>query len=321
MTKPTHARLLFAALFLLASPLSDASASSLGGPSAACSIADDYRDITDTVRRSFKAQPGGTLQLELDRGNIDVRSGTDDVVRIEVVRRAKVARNVSPKEVWDLHDLEISEHRGDVSIRSAWDNGSSGSGWMPRSRNRVWEEVNVDVTVFVPRAFNVTFRTAAGNVGIAEIDGEVGGRSGAGNISFANITGMVDVNTGSGNVGVDRIDGDVRINTGAGNVSVDRVLGQVTANTGAGNVSGYFPRATGAAIRLTTGAGNVVAVVRSGVGFDVEGRTGIGNAVTQYGDVDVSGGMMGGRFNGRINGGGPLLALRTGIGNVELKRR
>ncbi len=320
MTKPTHAPLLLAALFLFAVPSSNAATASTLG-TGVCSAADDWRDITDTVRRSFDVRPGGMLELELDRGNIDVKRGEDTLVRIEVVRRAKVSRNVTAKQVWDLHDLDISERRGDVSIRSSWDSGDSGSGWMPRSRNRIWDELNVDVTVFVPRAFNVTFRTAAGNVAVSDIDGEVGGRSGAGNVVFSDIDGMVDIYTGSGNVQVDRIEGDVRINTGAGNVEIERVLGQVTAKTGAGNVSGYFPRATGAPISLTTGAGNVTAVVRSGVGFDVEARTGIGSASTQYGNMDVSDGMMGGRFAGRINGGGPLLALRTGIGNVELKRR
>lgn len=320
MTKPTHTLLLLAAFFLLAAPVANASPSLSGDRVGVCSVRNDVREITDTVRRSFDVGSGGRLELELDRGNIDVRSGDGSVVRIEVVRRAKVSRDVTAKQVWDLHDLDISERRGDVSILSSWESSESG-GWMGRSRNRIWDELNVDVTVFVPRAFDVTFRTAAGNVAIVGIEGEVGGRSGAGNVAFRDIDGMVDVYTGSGNVEVDRIDGDVRINTGAGNVEVGRVLGQVTAKTGAGNVSGYFPRATGAPISLSTGAGNVTAVVRSGVGFDVEARTGIGSASTQYGDLDVSDGMMGGRFNGRINGGGPLLALRTGIGNVELKRR
>jgi DUF4097 and DUF4098 domain-containing protein YvlB len=304
MPQRTHAVLLFALLLALPS-------------SASGSVRDDFDEITDTVRRTFSVLPGGTLDLELDRGNIAVREGEGNRVTVEVRRRARVARGVQPKQVWDLHDLRIDERHGNVRVASSWERGE-GRGWM--GRDRVWEDVQVDVRVTVPRAFNVSFRTGAGNVGVEEIAGEVGGRTGAGNVTLLGIDGAVDIYTGSGNVSIDRVDGDVRLNTGAGNVAVERILGQVTARTGAGNIVGYFPRATGAPISLATGAGNVEAIVRSGVGFDVEARTGIGTASTQY-DLEVSDGMMGGRFAGRINGGGPQLSMRSGIGNVELRRR
>lgn len=272
-------------------------------------------EVKDTVRRQFTVEPGGTLFLDADRGTITVRTGAGNRVEVVVEREADVAGEEDAKHIWERHDLRIAQQGSDVRISSSFEEG--GTVWR-RWRGR--EGVRVHFVITVPRQYHVRFDAGAGNVSVEGLDGAVNGRSGAGNIELTAIDGPVDVSTGSGNMDVRDVRRDVRLSTGAGNVRLDNVRGALDVRTGAGNVVAYFDVQPRGSVGLESGAGNVTAEVREGVGFAVVAGTGIGSASADFG-LEVKGNFMSKSFAGDIGGGGPRLALRSGVGNVRLVRR
>lgn len=272
-----------------------------------------YLDVKDTIKKSFKVSPGGTLMLDLDRGNIEIRTGADDEVKIEVVRIVGVESRAQAKEMLEAHQLEFGHDDEDVSLQSRFDEDAwNWKRWRDKNRFRM------TVTVLVPHEYDLEINSGAGNVRIESLEGMVDVRTGAGNVDVGHIRGSIDVSTGSGNIAVSSAEGGVDIRAGAGNISIGDVRGEVDAHTGAGNITARITRQPGDDSNLMSGAGNVTAYLADDIGVSVDAVAKVGSCSTDF-PLKVKGKWMSKSFAGNINGGGPDLVLRSGVGNVSLK--
>jgi hypothetical protein len=148
-----------------------------------------------------------------------------------------------------------------------------------------------------------------------------------------------DVHTGDGNIRADGLRGQTRLVTHDGNIDGERFDGALEASSGDGNirVRGKFN-----GLNLRSGDGNIEAEVLSGSrmasGWSV--HTGDGGVTLRLPDdfaanldahagdghitVDLSlaadGGIREDSVTGKLNGGGPVLTVRTGDGSVHLAR-
>lgn len=276
--------------------------------------ADELLDIKDTVKRSFKVSSGGKLFIDIDHGNVDVTSHAGNEVFLEVERIADTDDRDAAQEIFNRHDLSLEERGGSVYVESRYDKDDSF--WR---RIRSGDRLKVTVRVQIPRRFNVEFTSGAGNVVIGDVEGSVTGRTGAGNITIGAVDGLANVSSGSGNIEIAGARGLVEANTGAGNVQVREVLGEVNVNTGAGNIEVHITRQPESDSRLSTGAGNITAFLDENVGVTVDAEASMGSAKTDF-PLTIQGKWMSKSFAGSVNGGGPSLRMRTGVGNVELRK-
>lgn len=277
--------------------------------------AEAQRDVRDTVKESFAVAPGGTLFLDIDRGNIDVVTRRGDAVIVELERIVDAAGREDAKEILERHSYEWRQSGDDVSVTSRFDS-DDGAFWK---RWRGKERFRLQVTIQVPAAYNIDFESGAGNVEVGNLAGYVEGRTGAGNIRIGAVEGRVEVTSGSGNVDIDRVDGEVDVRTGAGNIRLSDIRGYVEASTGAGNVYAELTGQPRAESRLESGAGNVTVAIGERVGVTVNASSGIGSATTDF-PLSVEGKWMSKSMEGRVNGGGPLVRMRAGVGNVAVVR-
>lgn len=268
----------------------------------------------DTVKRSFTVQPGGTLFIDVDFGNVTVESSNDSMVRVEIERLLDERSEDEAKRILSRHEWRIDQESNDVVIESRFERDRDG--FMFRG-NR--SGLRVHVRVIVPREYNVEFKSGAGNVVIADLNGTVVGTTGAGNIEVGEVDGSVEIRSGSGNIDIAGVDGAVEVNSGAGNVSLGYVTGQVRANTGAGNVTARITEQPRGGSILESGAGSVTVFLAENVGVDVDAHASVGSASCDFG-LRVSGKWMSKTFEGEVNGGGPALTMRSGVGNVALRR-
>ena len=271
-------------------------------------------DARDTIKKRFDVNPGGTLLIDLDHGNIEIEPGQDDVVYIEVERIVEARDRDEAKQILEAHELDFDQSGDDVRMRSRFD--------RERWKRTLWRrgvEFKVEVTIRVPERYNVDFTNGAGNVVIDDLIGDVEGRTGAGNVTIGTVRGPVDVTSGSGNIEVDGAEGRIRINSGAGNVILRRVEGEIRATTGAGNIIAKITSQPDGDSRLESGAGNVTVYLDEDVGVYVDATASVGSASCDY-PLRVKGKWMSKSFGGHVNGGGPELTLRSGVGNVALKK-
>lgn len=272
----------------------------------------------DTIKRSFDVGANGTLRIDLDRGDVTIEASDDSRVHVVMVRDVEGATDEQLKTMLELHEYRLDKRANDVIVESRFD-GDDRREWAWRN----WKKQNhfsLHVTVLVPTDYAVDFETAAGQVSIEDVTGRVVGRTGAGNIEILHILGSVSLDTGAGNLNLDDVSGNVDVSTGAGNLTLERVSGSIRASTGAGDITAYMLEQPRHDSRFDSGAGNVTVYVDGDLGFDIDAQASVGSVSCDFG-LRVRGKWMSKSCAGDINGGGPRLALSSGVGNVAVRRR
>ncbi|HZU22493.1 MAG TPA: DUF4097 family beta strand repeat-containing protein, partial [Terriglobales bacterium] len=182
----------------------------------------------------------------------------------------------------------------------------------------------------------VDIRTGSGTLVVSGIGGEVHASSGSGDITITNTKAGMRASTGSGNIRGNDIGGSieasagsgdirlqqtsagsVRVRTGSGEVELDGVNGSLTVSTGSGDI-----RANGtpsADWRVDTGSGTVTLNLPGQAGFEVYARTSSGRIEV---DAPMSNQNMSNRgheLRGTVRGGGHMLDLHTGSGDIRVR--
>ena len=276
----------------------------------------DLIDIKDTVKRSYKVRPGGTLELDIDRGRVEVLPGPGREVLIEVERNVTTDDRSKAESIFERHDLQIEERDSGIYVGSRFDNNED-TFW---NRIRSTDRLRVRVRVRIPEDYNIEFKAGAGSVELGSFSGDISGVTGAGNIEIGVVSGSVDVVSGSGNIVIEGAGGKVEVYTGAGNVDVRSVRGEATVKAGAGNVEVFITEQPEGASDFSTGAGNVMVYLAGSVGVEVDAECAVGSASTDY-PLKVEGKWTRKSFSGAVNGGGPELRLYAAVGNVTLRKR
>jgi hypothetical protein len=168
---------------------------------------------------------------------------------------------------------------------------------------------------------NADLQTGSGDVKLSRLTGEIRLQTGSGNVRALGISGPVRGSAGSGDMEVEESgSGDVGLRTGSGNVSVRGMQGALRAEAGSGNITAEGTQTGSWEIR--TGSGNVHVRFPANAAFDA-------NLSTSSGSMDVNPAItmtVQGRVQesrkqimGKVRGGGPLLTVRTGSGDIHIE--
>ena len=168
---------------------------------------------------------------------------------------------------------------------------------------------------------NIDLQTGSGDVRLRRLTGEIRLQTGSGDVRALAIAGPVRGGAGSGNIEVEEEGaGDVDLHTGSGNVSVRGMQGTLRAEAGSGDISAEGTQTGTWEIR--TGSGNVHVRLPANGAFDANlstssGTLDVGPAVT----MTVQGRVQEARkqIMGKVRGGGPLLTVRTGSGDIHIE--
>lgn len=308
--------------------------------------------VENHIERSFQVAPGGRLTIDSDRGLIEVRTEDRDHVDVKIERKVKKNGKWSVEEV--LADFVITFDQNDdgVTIRAKHNQE------MLRRWNRERNRLRVKFLITVPQRYNVDLKTSGGGISVEDLEGEVRSRTAGGNLRIGNIKGPVwgrtaggsievegtqgdaDVKTSGGGITVGDVEGEVEAKTAGGSIHIDRatgsvnaktaggsitvgeVMGSINAKTVGGSVKAYISGQPEGDCSLETAGGNVTVYLFEDVALDVNARTTGGRVST---DVPVTTVVQGkinkGKLQGAINGGGPLLKLRTYGGSVHLRKK
>jgi hypothetical protein len=199
--------------------------------------------------------------------------------------------------------------------------------------------ISVDYEISVPADTVVRTRSGSGDQIIEGTRGNVDTQTGSGDVKLANLTGEIRLQTGSGNVRARQISGAVKGGTGSGDVEVEEISsGDIDMHTGSGNITargvqGGFHGETGSgdvtaegvptgSWEIHTGSGNVHVSLPANAAFDADistssGTIDVGSPVemTVQGRVDDRHRDI----RGKVRGGGPLLRVRTGSGDIHIQ--
>jgi Putative adhesin len=259
----------------------------------------------DEITKTYTVSGRARVHIETDDGSVRVSTG--DIKQVEI--RVEFTGYKLDRDL----QLNTSQSGDSVDVL-AKTHGGSFFNWGVRHSS-------LRVEVHMPREADLTVR------------------SGDGSIEADSITGTVDLTAGDGSITVQDAKGNLRFHTGDGHIEARGLDGQVDASSGDGhiNVEGRFD-----SLRIKAGDGSVTA--RAAAGSKVNGvwtiNTGDGSvdleipgdlqanieASTQDGHISlglpitVEGTFSSSKIQGKLNGGGQPVTIRTGDGSIHLNK-
>lgn len=259
---------------------------------------------------------------------------------------------LDPKVQKAIEDFEVTfEHKGsDVRI----------NGKFKQGRKYWWKELNrlkILFQVTVPQQYNVNLETSDGSVFVADLGGEARAQTSDGSLHFGNIEGNVwgrtsdgsikltscsspvDLKTSDGSIRIGDVVGDVKAQssdgslrfgkirgslwaeTSDGSIRLEHGFGTVNAKTSDGSIRAQITAQPEQDCSLHTSDGSITVTLISNIALDIDAKTSDGRVST---DFSMASGFQGktpkNRLKGKINGGGPLLKLRTSDGKIHLRK-
>jgi hypothetical protein len=289
-----------------------------------------HAKIIRNVEKTFTVQPGGNLKAVTSGGDITVK--TADIAEVRITAKETI-RASSEQEADDLlKNLELTMEQNGNDVRAEAKYGSHLGihfGSTP---------VTVSFTVTVPAKFNVDLHTSGGDIAVASLTGNTRARTSGGNLHFERMDGEIDagtsggdihlqegtakgrLTTSGGDIHVVRAGGPLEVDTSGGSIVLESVAQLIRASTSGGDVRATFTEAPKQDVHLGTSGGNVQVHLPKTAAFHLD-------ASTSGGEVDASGltltlekgGSGRSRLVGAVNGGGPLLKLRTSGGDITVR--
>ena len=278
-----------------------------------------------TFEKTFQVSGPVDLEVQSRSGDIIVRSGASGSVTI----RGKIF--VGDRWLLGTRHADVSEIEQHPPIRQ------EGNSIHVDYVNA--HDISVDYEITVPADTAIRTHSGSGDQIIEGTHGNAELQSGSGDMKLARLSGEIHVQTGSGNVRAREIAGSVRGGAGSGDIElIETGSGDVDLHTGSGNITargiqGAFRADAGSgditaegaqtgAWSIRTGSGNVHVRLPANAAFDADISTSSGTL-----DVDapitmtVQGRIQESRksIQGKVRGGGPLLTLRTGSGDIHIE--
>lgn len=285
-----------------------------------------YADsVQGTFERSYTVSGPVELEVSTRSGDISVRNGPEGTVTV----RGKIHvgdRWFTGNRQGDVNDIEknppINQNGNGIRID------------YPK-----YHDISIDYEITAPAqtsvqthsgsgdqrmeglAGKVDLESGSGDMRLREINNEIHVRTGSGDVEAHEISGAFSVETGSGDVRVEGngTGGDSSVRTGSGNIELRGVQGGMRVESGSGDLT--IAGTLTAPWDIRTSSGNVELELQSGAAFDLDATAGSGN-VTVDGPVTmtVEGDLRKARhsMHGKVGGGGPLLTVHTGSGDVHI---
>ncbi|MCX6136379.1 MAG: hypothetical protein NTV54_02660 [Ignavibacteriales bacterium] len=237
--------------------------------------------------KSFKATKGGALSVSVSGGDVTIVPWDKD----------EVFMKVDGIDSDDVKDLEMSQSGNTVTLKfeSHWSHSS-----------------DMRFEVSVPRQFDVSLRTAGGDIRFTgSLAGKVHASTAGGNIDVKGIDGPVTLKTSGGNIEAENMSGQTTIKTSGGNIELGTLGAEAEVATSGGNIS---VKSAGKSLKVNTSGGNISI---GDVGGELKASTAGGNVEVR----NVSGGATLKTSGGDVSlqsASGAVVA-RTSGGNIELE--
>ncbi len=297
------------------------------GDAAALRLSASQRHMNGRFNVDIEIQ----VPRDMDSVSIQTMAGNVAVQQTSAKLQLKtLGGNIAVDQTGELHsdtlggNTTVGDVRGDAFIHSGGGNIGLGNVLGHLELNTAGGNVTADTIG------NGTIQTAGGCVTLTRSNGPLVVRTAGGSIVTGEIYGTARLETGGGNIRIGMAKGAVVANTGGGNIEMWKLYGGAQAQSGAGAITAEFlgGRGSFADSYLHTSAGDVVVYLAGGVPATIRASSELASGRGIQSDfselhITTEGGDYGPKTmfaEGMLNGGGPMLKVRTTIGQIAFRR-
>jgi DUF4097 and DUF4098 domain-containing protein YvlB len=264
------------------------------------------------------------VKLETEGGNVEAMGVTG---RVEAesgggsLRLDDIGGGVSAETGGG--SIDVGTVSGDLGLHTG-----GGSIEVRHANGKVVAETGGGSVEIQAGAQGATIETGGGSVEVRQCNGKVKVSTGGGSVDLSDVGGPAEIETGGGSIRLASAKGHVHAETGGGSIELNGVP-SASAETGAGGITVKLVN-TGAERSdsdLETGAGDITVYIAADVPINVRASVDMGNGhriTSDFADIHIN--TEGDRWaktltaEGKLNGGGPTLKVRTSSGDICFKR-
>ncbi|HXZ39992.1 MAG TPA: hypothetical protein VEG68_04580 [Terriglobales bacterium] len=258
---------------------------------------------------------GGGVSATGVSGRVDAESGGGNIRFDDIGGAANAETGGGSIDVGNVAS-EVSLHTGGGSIK------------VNSAKGKIVAESGGGSVVVVSGSQGAELETGGGSIHVERCDGRVKASTGGGSIDLGDIGGPAEISTGGGSIRLNSAKGPVRAETGGGTIELWGVP-SARAETGAGGIEAKFvPGGERSDSMLETSAGDITVYIAANVNISIRASIEVANGHSIHSDfpeirVTSEGGDYGPKTvtaEGNLNGGGPMLKVRTTTGDISFRR-
>jgi DUF4097 and DUF4098 domain-containing protein YvlB len=259
---------------------------------------------------------GGNVNATGVAGRVDLQSGGGNIHLDDIGGDATAETGGGT--------IEVGSVQGGVSLRTGGGNIKIAS-----VKGEIKAESGGGSLVVLTGLQGAVLETGGGSIRVDKCSGTVKATTGGGSVDLGDIGGPANIETGAGSIRLASAKGRVQAQTGGGTIQLDGAT-SVQAETSAGAI--IVKLLAGADRRnnstLETSAGDITVYLANDLAISIRAQIEVATGHTirsDFSDIHVSseGGEWGPKTvtaEGQLNGGGPVLKVRTNTGNVNFRR-
>jgi len=244
--------------------------------------------LADEWKKDFTVSAKPAIRVDVNDGDIDVQSADVNKVEARVVTSGrKISASdvrVDDRQTGDRIDLEIHQpsHHFCIGICNE----------------------SVRITLVVPRSADLDLHTGDGHIIVDDVKGDL------------------RLNSGDGELVARSVEGSLHADSRDGTLRIEGHFDRLDLHTSDGDIHAEIdaPSKMSSSWALHTGDGTITLRLPADFSADLDAHTGDGHVSSEF-PITVSGALKETSLRGRINGGGPLLEVRTGDGNIRVEKR
>lgn len=220
--------------------------------------------------------------------------------------------------------IDVGTISGDIGLHTG-----GGAIEVHHANGKIIAETGGGSVEIISATQGASIETGGGGIQVRQCTGKVKAETGGGSIDLGDIGGAAEVETGGGSIHLASAKGHVEAHTSGGGIELYGVP-SARVETGAGGIVVKLVK-TGAPPSdsvLETSAGDITVYIASDVAISVRASVDLGNGhhiTSDFPDIHVAseGDQWGPRSlsaEGNLNGGGPVLKVRTTTGDICFRR-
>jgi DUF4097 and DUF4098 domain-containing protein YvlB len=260
---------------------------------------------------------GGSVSTAGIDGRAEIQSGGGSIHIDDIAGPVNAETGGGAIEVGNVgSDLRLQTGGGNIKVGSA--------------KGKISAESGGGSLVILSGLQGAILQTGAGSIHVEKCVGMVRATTGGGSVDLGDIGGAAESESGAGSIRLASAKGPVRVETGGGSIQLDGVP-SVRAETAAGGIVAKLLSSAGTRTdsTLETTAGDITVYLSDNLPVTIRASIELANGHTirsDFADIHVSsegGGWPGPRTvtaEGQLNGGGPMLKVRTSSGNINFRR-
>jgi hypothetical protein len=252
-----------------------------------------------TFERTLSVSGTVTLHISTGSGYIHIKPGSDNQVHIF----GRVKSN------WGSGEDRVREIAANPPIEQ------TGSILRVGAHMENMNHISIDYDITAPAKTYLEAGSGSGDINDEGVGVNARLNTGSGTIHATGLSESFTVETGSGDIYAEQIgSGDAKAQTGSGQIVLHNINGGLRAQTGSGDIklSGQ-PKLDW---KVQTGSGSVELSLENAA-FNLEASTGSGDIKTDR-EMVVQGSFQKHHISGKINGGGPVVRVETGSGDIHV---